>query len=105
MKKRRRSWFLRQWREHRGLSQERLAGKIGLTQGMISQLENGASDYTANHLDLLSVALECSIYQLLFQDPRKPDDPVAIYQALPEYERAQAIEMLRGLQRIAGKRA
>lgn len=101
--KRRRRWFLKQWRDHRGLSQEALAAKIGLTQGMISQLENGTSDYTATSLENLATALECSVYQLLFQDPNHPD-PVALYQALPAYEKTQAIEILEGLQRAASKR-
>jgi transcriptional regulator with XRE-family HTH domain len=104
MKKRRRTWFLRQWRDYRELSQEQLGEKIGLTQGMISQLESGLSDYTGTHLENLSTALGCTVYQLLFQDPRVPDDPMALYEALPEYERAHAIEMLKGLQRAAGKR-
>lgn len=62
---------LRQWRKKRKLSQEKLAAMVGLTQGMISQIETGRSDYLGGHLILLAAALRCSVRDLF----RDPDDP------------------------------
>jgi len=55
-KPRRAVWFLKAWRKYRGLSQEALGAKVGLTQGMISQLEDGTSNYTRQHLEELYAA-------------------------------------------------
>lgn len=90
----RRKLFIKDWRKHRGLSQEALGALVGLTQGMISQLEKGTSDYTGRHLDLISEALRCSVLDLLSRSP-KEDDPAALYGQLSTRGRIQAIEMLK----------
>lgn len=99
MAKRRRRWFLREWRKHRSLSQEVLGEKINLTQGMISHLETGATDYTGQHLEDLSKALDCTIFELLFVDPQLGEHPLVIYETLPDREKRQAIEILKTLKR------
>lgn len=107
MAKRRRRWFLQQWRKHRDLSQEELAAKVGLTQGMISHFETGESDYTGESLELLAKGLDCTVFQLLFVNPLTGEvdsaasEGVAAYEALPEREKRQAIEIMRGLKRVA----
>lgn len=34
-------WYLREWRERRGLTQEQVAERLDTTKGMVSQFENG----------------------------------------------------------------
>jgi transcriptional regulator with XRE-family HTH domain len=89
------AWQLREWREHRNLSQESLGAMIGYTQGMISQLETGDVDFTGEHLQLLSGALNISIYQLLFQSPDVADDVLAIYDGIPDDRKPLAIDVLK----------
>lgn len=91
--------FLRAWREFRKLSQEALGAKVGLTQGMISQLEQGYTDFTGNHLELLAGALGCSVRDLMFRHPGEEGDILSLYEDLPEREKAHAIEILRTLGR------
>src|SRR5581483_2652528 len=68
--------FLKQWREYRGLSQERLAERIGRSVGQISQLERGLIGYTQETLELLADALLCDPADLIM---RNPQDPEAIW--------------------------
>ena len=98
---RQRIWFLREWRVHRQLSQEALGDRVGMTQGMISQLEKGTTDFTGRHLRLLAEALNCSVRDLMFRRPGQEEDALSIYEDLPEREKAQAVEILKSLRRTA----
>lgn len=77
----RRRWFLKEWRLHRGLSQEALADKIGNTQGFISQLELNQTNYTRDTLEDLARVLGCEPADLLARAP-DPDAPWSIGEAL-----------------------
>lgn len=107
MAKRRRRWFLREWRKYRDLSQEELGAKMGVTQGMISHLETGEADYTGETLESLAKALDCTTFQLLFVNPitgvvdSAVSDGVAAYESLPDREKRQAIEIMKGLKRAS----
>lgn len=84
-KRQRRRWFLKQWRNHRGLTQEQLADRVGVTQGLISQLENNRTDYTGALLEALADALLCDPQDLLMRDPSRPD---AMWSILDNLKRA-----------------
>jgi transcriptional regulator with XRE-family HTH domain len=104
MAKKRRRWFLKEWRTAGRvgkLSQEQLGAKVGLTQGMISHLETGETDYTGSHLEDLSKALKCTIYELLFVDPTHGQSAMAVYEDLPESERQTALDLLLALRKRA----
>ena len=49
--------FIREWRKFRNLTQERLAERIDKTHGLISQIENGDTDYTQSTLEALADAM------------------------------------------------
>jgi transcriptional regulator with XRE-family HTH domain len=100
-KRQRRRWFLRQWREYRNLSQEKLADRVGLTQGMISQLEGGKVNFTAEHLDILSEALMCEPADLLVRNPQDPEAPWSIWETLAPAQKVQAIEIMKALKKTA----
>lgn len=38
--------FIRQWRKHRGLSQEKLAERLGMSAANLSRVESGKQPYT-----------------------------------------------------------
>ena len=61
--------FVFEWREYRGLSQQRLADRIGVTHGAISQLENGHVSYTQGMLEALADALSCTPADLVGRLP------------------------------------
>ncbi len=98
-KPRRRVWFLKQWRKYRGLSQEELGAHVGFTQGMISQLENGTSDYTRSHLESLATALDCEPSDLLVHDPNQGESPYSLIERMDADDRSRALEILKALKR------
>lgn len=96
-KQRKRRTFLREWRKHRGLTQERLAERAGVSQGMISQLETGESDYTGELLEKLADALQCEPADLIMRNPLDTEAPWSIWDRLRPDQRKQAIRVLKAL--------
>jgi len=86
--------FLREWREYRQLSQDALASRIGKTQGLISQLENGKVNYTGALLEALSDALRCEPADLIMRNPQDPEAPWSIWDRLRPVERKQVIQFI-----------
>lgn len=89
--------FLRHWRKHRGLNQQRLADRAEVTQGMISQLENGKSDYTGELIERLAAALNCTPADLMMRNPLDPESPWSIWDRIKPEARPQAVRMLKVL--------
>ena len=67
--------FLKAWRKHRGLTQEQLAERVGVTHGLISQLETGRTGYSQPLLEAAASALNCRPGDLI---NASPDDPGSI---------------------------
>lgn len=77
------------------MTQEQLGAKVGMTQGMISQLENGDSNFTGRHLAALSRALRCSVFELLFVDPdADPNNPLAEFLKMTPAQQRMAIRLV-----------
>lgn len=74
----------------RGLSQQELADKAGLTVRYISRLENSSPNITLEVLERLAEALDCSVYQLIEEDVGVSD--VGAYDVLE-----QSINLLQSL--------
>lgn len=91
--------FLKEWRKHRdGMTQARLAERANVTQGMISQLENGKSDYTGELLEKLADALNCKPTDLMTRNPLDPESPWTIWERLKPDQRKVALRMLRAIE-------
>lgn len=93
--------YIKQWREYRHLSQERLAERIGVSRGAISQLENGITAYTQGMLEALADALACEPADLLQSDPKIDDALHSIWKSLEAPAREQAIRVLKALAKAA----
>lgn len=65
--------FLKQWRIHRKLTQEKLGEMANLTSSSISQIEHGKQGFSAESLLNLCGALDCTPAELLAHDPTRPD--------------------------------
>lgn len=72
--------FLKQWRRHRGLTQEKLGELANLTAASISQLENGKQGFSPDSLFNLCAALNCTPAELLAHDPTRPDSFWPLFQ-------------------------
>lgn len=66
-----RRFYLKEWRLKRGLTQEQLAEKAGMTYSNVSSIELGRSGYTEATLQKFAKALDCDPVDLI---TRAPDD-------------------------------
>lgn len=57
-KRKRRKTYFREWREHRGLTQEQLASRLETSVASISRIESGNQPYTQDVLEALADALK-----------------------------------------------
>lgn len=91
--------FFREWRKHRGFTQEHLAEMIGVSTPSISQLETGKQGFTDSTLSALAEALSCQPADLLMRNPLDTEAPWSIWDKLQPAERKQFIEIMKTLQR------
>jgi transcriptional regulator with XRE-family HTH domain len=86
---------LKAWREHRDMTQEQLAEKVGTSANMIHYLETGERGLSAKWLRRLAPALNTSPGHLLEHDPKDvPTDILDIWAAIDERDRKTAIRVL-----------
>lgn len=79
---------LRQWREHRNLTQQQLADRLDTTAATISRIEAGKRDFTGDFLYAAAYALNCHPTDILARPPENPSLD-AMTDAAPERVRAQ----------------
>jgi transcriptional regulator with XRE-family HTH domain len=89
--------FVRQWRNHRGLTLEELAERVGVTHGALSQLETGRTRYTQKMMEALADALNCTVADLLIRDPSDPEGIWSIWDNAKPGERRQIVEVAKTL--------
>ena len=90
--------FVREWRDFRGMTQEKLAEAAGLTPGAISQLERGEVGYTQRSIEALADAMSCSPSDLTGRNPVSDDfEPIQLFAAIPKSNRPLAIRMLKSM--------
>lgn len=91
--------FLRKWRDHRGLTQEALAERLGTNKAQISNWENARRAMTFNVQAALAEALSIEPSDL-FRDPDRPSADELLRDVPPEVH-TQAIDLIKVL---VGKR-
>jgi len=99
VRKTRTRWFLREWRKHRGYTQERLAEMAGLSKPYISQLEGGKRQYTQELLEVLADALRCEPPDLIMRDPSRDDAAWSIIETLDPVQRRQVVAIAEALKK------
>lgn len=85
--------FVKEWRQYRGLTQEQLAERVGMSKSNISQLEQARQGYSAEGLEALALALNCEPAHLLMVDPTRDDAMWSIWERAKEGERKMIIEL------------
>ena len=89
--------FIRQWREYRGLTLERLAERVGTTHASLSRIERGLQPYGQELLESLASALQTDVASLLMRDPTDPDGIWSIWDQAKPGERRQIVEIAKAL--------
>lgn len=86
--------FIRAWRNHRGLTQEDLAARVGVSREYVSYIETGKRRYDQNFLEAAAEALNCTPADLIMRDPTQPGAIWSIWDQIPAAQRDQAIRVL-----------
>ena len=87
--------YVREWRKHRGLSQEALAERIEKTQGYVSKLERFEQDYNQGLLEALAYALMCDPADLIMRNPLQEEAIWSVWDKVPVTERPRALTILK----------
>ena len=93
--KTKRQTHIRAWRKHRNLTLERLAERIGVTIGALSQLERGDVAYTQPMLEALAYALACEPADLIARPPGAENGLTLVWSQIPISDRPKALEVLK----------
>jgi transcriptional regulator with XRE-family HTH domain len=93
-------FFIAEWREHRKLSQEQLANRVGTTKGSISRWENNERDITLGAFAAIAEALNCSVEDLS-RDPAQPSAD-ALLRDMDAATRRQALRLIEALKTGTG---
>jgi transcriptional regulator with XRE-family HTH domain len=93
------SHFIREWRKHKGLSQDQLAERIGMNRAYLSKIESGKRRYDQPFLEAAAEVLQCEPADLIIRDPRDPDGIWSIWDQLKPVERSQVVEIAKTIRR------
>jgi transcriptional regulator with XRE-family HTH domain len=81
--------YLREWRQHRGLSLRKLADRMEVEPGVpitshanLGRIELFQQPYSQDILEAAAVALECSVSDILSVDPSKEGEVVDLLRLL-----------------------
>src|SRR5215831_965649 len=85
--------FIREWRKHRGLTLEQVAGRLDMTPGHISMLERGQRGYTQETLEAVAAALQTDVASLLMRDPSDSEGLWSIWDKAKPVQRRQIVEI------------
>jgi len=96
--------FIREWRLHRGLTQEMLADRLETTKANISRIESLKQGYTQDFLEACADALLTDTASLIMRDPTDPEGMWSIWDQAKPAERRQIIEIAKTLIRTSARR-
>lgn len=85
--------FIRQWRDYRELTLERLAERVGMTAGNLSQIERGNQPYSQATLEALAEALQTDVASLLMRDPSETEGLWSIWDQAKQGQKRQIVEI------------
>ncbi|TXH53902.1 MAG: XRE family transcriptional regulator [Desulfurellales bacterium] len=81
--------FIRQWRNHRGYSLDKLAQMVPMDKSNLSKVERGILPYNQEMLERLAEALMTDPASLLMRDPTRGSAIWTIWERASPGERAQ----------------
>lgn len=90
--------YIKEWRQHRELSQTQLAEKVDISGGQLSKIESGRFGWTRPTLESIAYALNCAVPDLFYLPPSANID--ALYDIIRNAESEAVAQMLRVLQSL-----
>lgn len=89
--------FFKEWRKHRGLTQDRLAERLGTTKTRVSMKETGEEPYDQDYLEALADALQTDAASLLMRNPLEPEAIWSVWDQAKPAQRRQIVEVAKAL--------
>lgn len=74
--------FLKEWREHRNLTQEDMAVRVKKSRTTYGRIEAGQVPYNQDFLEMAATALQCDVTDLLSHGPNDESALWALIQRL-----------------------
>jgi DNA-binding MarR family transcriptional regulator len=87
--------FIREWMKTKGVTQEKLADRLGISQGTVSKALKSRTVLTEEYLIGIAEALDVQVADL-FRDPKSPTQE-ELLRGLSEPERQTVIRMIEAL--------
>ncbi|KQZ00871.1 hypothetical protein ASD45_08390 [Pseudolabrys sp. Root1462] len=94
---RRRKTFIREWREFRDLTQDRLAERLEMSKAQLSRIETGLQPYSQDFLEACADALGTDPASLIMRNPTDEDSIWTIWDQAKPGTRRQIIEIAKTL--------
>lgn len=92
--------YLRQWREHKGMSLREMAKEVGTSPSTVSDLETFRLQLSPKWLRRFAPVLDCQEGHIIDHDPNDLDsDIIDIWTRIAADDRPTALRMLEGLAR------
>jgi transcriptional regulator with XRE-family HTH domain len=92
--------FIREWRKHRGLTQDQLSERIGIDKSYLSKIENGKKRYDQPFLEAAAEVLRCEPADLIMRDPTASESIWSIWEQLQPTQRSQLVEIANTLKKV-----
>jgi transcriptional regulator with XRE-family HTH domain len=89
--------YIKEWRKHRGLTQEQLAERIGIARSYLTKIERGTRRYDQPFLEAAADALRCDPGDIITRNPTDPESIWSIWDTLTPLERQQAVAVIRAI--------
>jgi len=90
--------YLREWRQHVGLTQEQLAGRLDTYKGQISNYENGKRDVSSDTQQALADALGIDVPDL-YRPPERPSADALLRDEPIDFQ-DEVIGMIQAMKRL-----
>jgi transcriptional regulator with XRE-family HTH domain len=74
--------FLRQWRKHKGLTQEEVAEQLSVDTTTVGRIEKGELPYNQDYLERIAIIFGVDVTDLLAVNPLQLDPPKVVYDRL-----------------------
>jgi transcriptional regulator with XRE-family HTH domain len=95
--------FIREWRQHRNLTLEQLAGRLEMTASLLSMLERGQRGYRQETLEAIADALQTDTGSLIMRNPKDNDAIWSIWDHAKLGERQMITEIARTIVKTGTK--
>lgn len=93
--------FIKEWRAHRGLTQQQMADRIGIDKSYLSKIENGKKRYDQPFLEAAAEVLRCEPADLIMRDPSATEAIWSIWEQLTPQAKDQVVQIAKTFRKSA----